>query len=130
MLATVTAMTSVCNMGTAAMMYAWNAIDHFAPVMATVMDLLQAACAGAIVSVICILMTAAMMPAKNAAFCQSAHLPSPAMANVMDKLPVVAGAIVFVQFHLMTAALTSVMNALLAARKGAGSQFSWWWVGV
>jgi len=61
-----------------------------------------------------------MMPANNAII---ANLLPPAMANVVDKLQVAAGAIVFVHFHLMTAALMSAMNAISTA----GSRFSWCW---
>ena len=66
------------------------------------------------------LVTAAMMPAKSAMWIAN-HLPSPAMADVVNKLRAAAGAMIFV-CKTMTAAPMSAMNAISTA----GSGFSWW----
>jgi len=54
--------------------------------------------------------TAAMMSAKNAAICQIANSPTAVMEIVVSKLPVAAGATVFVQFRRLTAVPITMQN--------------------
>jgi len=114
--ATATAMTRVSNLVTAAMTSALNAMHHFAPAMATVMDQFQVTGATAIVYVHSHLMTAAMMSVMNAVFCHFAQTPTPVTDIVVDKLQGAATATVIAKI-LVTAALMCAMNAMYIVRR-------------